>query len=60
MSANNIIILNLKTLTVTHKDIEHTDCCYEEKECKTLAEAIDKAYEIQEKESPEYGVLLKK
>ena len=57
MSSNNILILNRKKLTLTHKDAED-DGYYEKVKCKTLKELLDKALEMQMEHNPEYGVFI--
>jgi hypothetical protein len=57
MSSNNILILNRKELTLTHKDIE-SDEPYSEVKCKSIKELLDKAMELQDECQPEYGVFI--
>ena len=57
MSANNIIILNRKKLTLTHRDIDDKEY-YEGVMCKNLKELLDKALEMQDEFQPEYGVFI--
>ena len=57
MSSNNILILNRKELTLTHKDVE-SDEPYSEVKCKTVTELLDKALEMQDEFQPEYGVFI--
>jgi len=57
MSANNILILNRKELTLTHKDIESEEA-YSKVKCKSLKKLLDKAVELQDECQPEYGVFI--
>ena len=57
MSSNNILILNRKDLTLTHKDVE-ADRYYDRVKCKNIKELLDKAMELQDECQPEYGVFI--
>lgn len=57
MSANNILILNRKDLTITHKDVED-EGYYQRVKCKTVKELLDKAAKLQDECQPEYGVFI--
>lgn len=57
MSANDIIVLNIKRFTVFHVDSEGGRP-YKKIRCKSLKEALKKTIELQDKISPEYGVFI--
>jgi hypothetical protein len=57
MSQNDIIILDLKKLTVSHMDAEsNDDSVYNRKKFKTLKKAVDYAKKLQDEEGPEFGI----
>lgn len=56
MSANNFILIDRKTLTVTLRDADSETILEKIGKAKTLEEAIDIAQEYQETEIVEYGI----
>jgi hypothetical protein len=59
MSQNDILLLNLKTFEVVHKDCEAgIKTAYFRKKYKTLEEALIECKKLQDKNSPEFGIYI--